>query len=308
MLLRQWKADEPTLPDHHEAGAKEAVAEYQGARDLPAGFWVWQKPYWFVFRDGPGRTLEPRQWGPEAACGPPDAHEPGAQRAVWSLKRGEAKSEWLLLEYDEAVKLVSVEVHETLNPGALASIAILRPNGELVELWRAAEAKPVGDKERVLKLDMPLGFQAERVLLRFDSKKVAGRTAIDAVGLKDDKGKLHWAARAEASSSLAEIQRLLGLRGMILRPAAVPAPRPLRIELDKPPVEVDRFAALRAAAFGLRRAGVLVPAAGVVPAAAPGPGAEGDAEKMLRERVAELEAKVVELEESLARERAKARK
>src|SRR5262245_20109413 len=66
MLLRQFRADEPALPERSEAGFREATAQYQGARDIPAGHWVWQKPYWFVFRDGPDAAVQQRQWGPEA--------------------------------------------------------------------------------------------------------------------------------------------------------------------------------------------------------------------------------------------------
>ena len=34
MLLRQFRADEPALGEHHEAGARPAAAVYQGARDV----------------------------------------------------------------------------------------------------------------------------------------------------------------------------------------------------------------------------------------------------------------------------------
>src|SRR5262245_6806840 len=99
MLRCQFRADEPTLPDHHEAGEKPAVEVYQRARNVPAGFWVWQRPYWFVFRDGPGTVLIPRQWGPEVACGPPDVPAPGDSPSAWATKDTDAANEWLLLEY-----------------------------------------------------------------------------------------------------------------------------------------------------------------------------------------------------------------
>jgi hypothetical protein len=307
MLLKQFKADEPMLPARHEAGEKPAMAEYQDARDLPAGFWVWQRPYWFVFRDGPDTTSEQRQWGPEAACGPPDTPGPGDSGSAWAMKTRDAKCEWLLVEYDAPVKLVSVEVHENFTPGALVSIEVLRPDGELVELWRG-EAKPVADKGRVLKLDVPLGFVAERVLLRFDSEMVAGWNEIDAVGLKDDKGKMHWAKRAEASSTYADVAGdAAPPAGVILRPVPVLAPAPLRIEFERPALdlllEAKRVPVLRPARLPL-----LAPAPLPVAVPAPGPVADGAAEQKLQERVAELEARVKALEEALVREKAKAGK
>src|SRR5688572_19223545 len=66
MLLRQFRAEEPALPDRHEAWHREATAAYQAARDIPAGNWVWQRPYWFVFRDVGGPPHR-RSWGAEAA-------------------------------------------------------------------------------------------------------------------------------------------------------------------------------------------------------------------------------------------------
>jgi hypothetical protein len=300
MLLRQFKADEPMLPDRHEAGAKPAMAEYQSACDVPAGYWVWQKPYWFVFRDGPDTAPQPHGWSAAAACGAPDTPEPGHHETAWAAREPDALREWLLLEYDAPVKLVSVEVHETDNPGALAAISILQPDGEELELWRAGESKPVAEKARELQLDVPLGFVAERVLLRFHSEQIPGRSAIDAVGLKDDKGTMHWASRAEASSTFAatvEAVRIGALRGVVLRPVApaipprVVPPRP-RFVLEGPRLDVEQVVVRRAPA------GALVPAAAAV---------AGEVEK-LRAQVAELQAKVKVLEEALAREKAKQEK
>jgi hypothetical protein len=298
MLLRQWKADEPTLPDRHEAGAKAAIAEYQGARDLPAGHWVWQRPYWFVFRDGPDATVAQRQWGSEAACGAPDTPEPGDHGTAWATREQDEKGEWLMLEYDAPVKLVSVEVHETYNPGALEAIAILQPDGEELELWRTPAVKEAVEKGRVLQLDVPLGFQVERVLLRFASDKVPGWNEIDAVGLKDDRGKLHWARRAEASSTYAEATAAGagappgGGGAVVLGGAAF---RPVRVGVAPFPVELPRIELeVKPMVLPLRFAAPLVAA----------PAADAELLREMRGRVAELEARVAELEAELAREKA----
>lgn len=221
MLLRQWKADEPALPEHHEAGWKEATQHYLGERRIPEGFWVWQRPYWFVFRDGPERTPQQRQWGPEAACGAPDTPQPGDHGTAWAPREQDDRGEWLLLEYEQPVRATALLVHETFNPGAVAAVAILTPQGEQLELWRNREVKASAEQGRVLTIDLPLGFDVERVMVSFESESVAGWNEIDAVGLRDDKGTVHWASRAEASSTFADVAPQVAgrgaLRGLALR-------------------------------------------------------------------------------------------
>ena len=221
MLLRQFKADEPALPEHHEAGWKAATGLYQGERQVPEGFWVWQRPYWFVFRDGPERPPQQRQWGPEAACGAPDTPQPGDHGSAWAAKEQDDRGEWLLLEYAQPVRATALLVHENFNPGALAAVAILTPQGEQLELWRNREVKAVAEPGRVLTIDLPLGFEVERLMLTFASESVAGWNEIDAVGLRDDKGQVHWASRAEASSTFADVAPQVAgrgaLRGLVMR-------------------------------------------------------------------------------------------
>jgi hypothetical protein len=221
MLLRQFKADEPALPEHHEAGFRGTTQVYQGERRIPEGFWVWQRPYWFVFRDGPERTPQQRQWGPEAACGAPDTPQPGDHGSAWAPKEPDDRGEWLLLEYEQPVRATALLVHENFNPGAVAAVAILTPQGEQLELWRNKDVKAATEPARVLTIDLPLGFDVERVLVSFESENVPGSNEIDAVGLRDDKGNVHWASRAEARSTFADVApqvgRLGALRGLNFR-------------------------------------------------------------------------------------------
>ena len=321
MLLRQFRADEPALGEHHEAGAKPATAVYQGARDVPAGFWVWQQPYWFVFRDGPGTAPEKRRWGTEAACGAPDTPAAGDQDTAWATREQDAKGEWLLLEYSTPVRVTSIEVHENFNPGAVVAVAILTPQGEELELWRNHDVKAPPDAARILQIDIPLGFEVERVKLTLASEAIVGWNEIDAVGLRDDKGKVHWADRATASSTYADA----------VAPAApVAAGAPVRLGVFQPmarvpvvqmpvvqmpivqmpivpvpiaPVPVDRGALPR---LVLQAPPLQVwPRAGAIePLQIAWPAANGAEKEQLQKRVAELEAKVKELEAELARAKA----
>lgn len=296
MLLRQFRADEPALPERHEAGVKPAMAGYQGHKDLPAGHWVWVKPYWFVFRDGPDATPQNRQWGPEQACGAPDTREAADRATAWATLEQDTAGEWLLLEYSAPVRVVRIDVHENWCPGALAALAILTPQGEEIELWRHAEPKAPAEPGRVLQLDVPVGFVVERVLLRFASEKVPGWNEVDAVGLLDDKGKQHWANRAEASSTYAvQLEQQAAGGALVVAPAGGGLQRaPLAVDA-LPAVELPRVRIV----VSPERAAPDVPAAAeVAPAAAE--------ITQLRARIAELEAQVKRLEAELQRERGKA--
>jgi hypothetical protein len=290
MLRCQFRADEPTLPDHHEAGEKPAVAVYQKARNVPAGFWVWQRPYWFVFRDGPESAAQQRPWGPETACGPPDVQAPGDSALAWAMKDEDAADEWLLLEYGAPVRVTSLEVHETFNPGAVRAIAILLPNGEELELWRAKDNAAPENPGRILQIDVPVGFEVERVKLYFASEAVRGWNEIDAVGIKDDKGKVHWAKSADASSSYADSQAPAGGQVFIggWQPMAVQFIQPINIELPRVVVQAQE---VNVGAFQL-------PPIQLQPA-------DDDEKKQLRERVAELEAIVKQLKAELEQAKAK---
>lgn len=303
MLLRQFRADEPTLPERHEAGSKPATATYQGARDVPAGHWVWRRPYWFVFRDGPGDAPPQRQWGSEAACGPPDTPQAGDSVTAWAMNERDAKDEWLLLEYETPVRATAIEVHETFNPGALAAVSILTPQGEVLELWRNREIKAPEEKGRVLQIDLPLGFEVERVLLQFASDAVPDWNEIDAVGLRDDRGKVHWANRAEGSSTYADTAAKAAAPGIVglgaARALVLPAfrvqPIRLQVELPRLVVQAREVQVAQPLLWNVQRQRAAVQVAPV----------DGDAEKkQLAERVRELEAKIAELQAELARSKA----
>jgi len=297
MLLRQFRADEPALGERHEAGARPATPTYQGARDVPAGHWVWRRPYWFVFRDGPDQAAWQRPWGPEAACGPPDTPQPGDSGSAWAMNERDAKDEWLLLEYERPVRATAIEVHETFNPGALEAVSILTPQGEVLELWRNRDVKAAEEKGRVLQIDLPLGFEVERVLLQFASDAVPDWNEIDAVGLRDDKGKLHWASRAEGSSTYADTNARPAppvVLGLGAQPLAWPAiqVQPLRVQVELPRLVVQarevQVAQPLVWARAQRRQAVPLPV-------------EDAEKKQLHERVRELEARVAELQAELAR-------
>ena len=274
-----------------------------------------------MFRDGPDRPAQQRQWGPEAACGPPDTPQPGDHGSAWAPKEQDDRGEWLLLEYEQPVRATALLVHENFNPGAVAAVAILTPQGEQLELWRNKEVKAATEPARVLTIDLPLGFDVERVMVSLESESVPGWNEIDAVGLRDDKGKVHWASRAEASSTFADAAPQVAGRGALRRLALrnvqfQPQLQQLQVNVQQMQrnfanvqVELGRIAGPDGKGLELPR----------VFKAADVQGLKADAQRrrvlvranddektQLQQRVAELEQRVKQLEAELTR--AKARK
>ena len=307
MLLRQFRAVEPQHAARFEAGWRPACARYQDARDVPAGHWVWAAPYWFVFRDGPGTTATNRAFGPEQACGAPNTAAPGDRPTAWATDREDARDEWLLVEFAGPLRAMALEVHETFKPGALAAVSVFTPAGEEIEVWRNRTPQPTREPNRVLRIDLPVGFLTERVRLQLASEAVPGWNEIDDVGVRDEKGVTHWATRAEASSTFAA-RAGAAPAGVALAPAGGAPAGGVDAEVGQLVLEMGRLEALPRAAGGVT---IELPRVGVAPA----PGALGailrdDAAKAgaaaaaQQARITALEARVAALEAELARLRA----
>jgi hypothetical protein len=118
--------------------------------------------------------------------------------------------EWLLLEYGQPVRATAAPVHENFNPGAVAAVAILTPQGEQLELWRNKDVKAATEPARVLTIDLPLGFDVERVLVSFECENVPGSNEIDASVCATTRATCTGPGRAEASSTFADVAPQVG--------------------------------------------------------------------------------------------------
>ena len=231
MLLRQIKvpADRDSYGDFSDYGSYGAT-DYALYRDLPAGYWVYVAPYWYIWRDVKAQRPAKRSWGPEQATGPPDTEEAGDFQTAWASRTEDGQDEWLLLEYAEPVRPREVRVHESYNPGALARMTMFRLDGEEVEVWKGKDPSPVGSTKGISVIPVRLNFRTTRVKLYLNSREVPGWNEIDAVGLQA-RGKTHWASAADASSTYAEI----------VAPPAVPAPDPDAAALSRLENEVRQL-------------------------------------------------------------------
>ena len=143
-------------------------------------------------------------WGPDQAAGEPDTPGAGDYSTAWCSETPDGKDEWLLLDYDEAVRPTAVKVYETYNPGALSKVCVFGPDNKEVEVWSGKDPTPVGSGKGVSEIKFSTEFEIRRVKIYLNSKEVKGWNSVDAVGLVDSEGKTHWALSAQASSIFIE--------------------------------------------------------------------------------------------------------
>ncbi len=172
-----------------------------GKTAVPAGYRVYAAPYWFIWRD---QRSEKRRWGPEQLTGEPDTLQAGDFSTAWAAKTRDEQDEWLLLEYDAPVLASGVAIYETYNPGAINKITAFTLDGTEEEIWAGRDNPPL-DAIFINQKNFPRPFKTNRLKIYLDSKNVPGWNEIDAVGLTDKTGKLHWASNAECSSTYAQI-------------------------------------------------------------------------------------------------------
>ena len=207
MLLCQIKVekDAENYGDFKDYGFSN-TPEYADQKDLPAGYWVYVAPYWYIWRDLTAVSSQraKRNWGPEQATGEPDTMMAGDIVTAWASASQDGQEEWLMLEYGEFVAPTAVLVHETYNPGALYRVTAFRPDGEEVELWKGADPTPSTSDMGVSEIPVRTNFKTNRIKIYLDSPNVPGWNEIDAVGLRDKAKKTHWAVAADASTTYAQ--------------------------------------------------------------------------------------------------------
>lgn len=200
MLLLQVEApeDEATWGEFNDRGFHPEGAVGKDV-NVPAGYRVYAKPYWFIWRD---KRMEKRPWGPEQLIGEPDTKEAGDYQTAWASKSQDDQDEWLLLEYDAPLVASTVSIYETHNPGAVTKISAFGLDGHEEEIWTGRD-NPAQGTVFINQKNFPRPFKTNRLKIYLDSKSIAGWNEIDAVGLSDRAGKIHWATNAEASSTYA---------------------------------------------------------------------------------------------------------
>jgi hypothetical protein len=106
----------------------------------------------------------------------------------------------LKLEYEAPVKAVAVLVYESFNPGAVRDVVGYDSAGKEFPVMTGRKPDSA-NKSGILSIALSDRLEIAALKLTLDTKAVAGWNEIDAVGILDAEGKVHWAKSATASSS-----------------------------------------------------------------------------------------------------------
>jgi hypothetical protein len=143
-------------------------------------------------------------WSPEQATGEPNTPGSGDCVSAWASLTPDEADEWLIVRYAAPVAATAIHIHETFHPGAVVRIASFE-NGKENVLWAGEDPVVIADGRGVAEIPVDTGRPIAALKIFIDSKAVFGWNEIDAVGLLDASGTMHWATEAEASSTYAEL-------------------------------------------------------------------------------------------------------
>lgn len=201
MLLAQIEVpvDRADYGDFKDHGYWTTPA-WRGYTNLPAGYWVYVAPYWYIWRD----VARPRPRGPEQATGEPNTPQLGQFSTAWASREADNQSEWLIAEFATPVVASAVKVCESHNPGAINKITAFGLDGKEVQIW-AGEAAPLAATAVVVnQKEFPRPLKTNRVKIYLDSPRVPGWNEIDAIGLIELGGAVQWASAVACSSTYSE--------------------------------------------------------------------------------------------------------
>lgn len=145
-------------------------------------------------------------WSASQATGKPDTPQAGDHPTAWASRTPDGQQEWLELIYAQPVEVTALLVYETHNPGAVATVLTLdEETGHLEIAWTGKDPTSPDRPQGVSVITFPARPKTKLVRLVLDSPGVPGWNEIDAVGLLDGAGQVHWAVEARASSSFATV-------------------------------------------------------------------------------------------------------
>lgn len=145
-------------------------------------------------------------WYPVQATGAPDTTGYGDITTAWASATQDDQSEWLEVEFGDSIASSQLDVYETYNPGAIYQVDLYGKNDRIVATWSGHDPTSPYVNSGVSKIPVSTYEPITKARLYLDSTRVPGWNEIDAVGLRDTKGKIHWATAAKASTTYGVVQ------------------------------------------------------------------------------------------------------
>jgi beta-lactamase regulating signal transducer with metallopeptidase domain len=140
-------------------------------------------------------------WSAEQLTGAPDAQAGADDRRAWASATADGQGEWIEVSYEQPVHAVAVLIFETHNPGAIGSVKVFESEDKWYWALDSRPARPIAKNSQVTTITLSGERPINKVRITIESVSVPGYNQIDAVGLLDPKGQIHWANSATASSA-----------------------------------------------------------------------------------------------------------
>jgi hypothetical protein len=141
------------------------------------------------------------QWEPIQATGAPDSLSPGDSSSAWCPATAEGGAEWLILDYGGSITPTSIVLHENYEPGAVVRVTHYPLIGRERTLWEGTYQPQVSPTGHIATLPVSTPLATTRIKVYLDTATIPGWNEIDAVGLVDSSGQVHWATAAKGSST-----------------------------------------------------------------------------------------------------------
>ena len=153
-----------------------------------------------------------RPWGPEQLIGPPS--QTWRAQMTWCPAAINAR-EHIEATFETYVKATEVVVHTSPTADVVLKIVGFDKNDKTIEIGKNKRFQKKQPTVFTLKIDGDV--RINRLKLDLDCGKNPNWIYVDAIGLKDEKGKMHWIDWATTSSSYArgEIPKLIRHRHLL---------------------------------------------------------------------------------------------
>ena len=197
-------------------------SSYGGQQNIKPGYWVYVYPNWYIWQTDEAMIAEPQAlgiflqqeipqpanglpgWDAKQMVGPPNTLRPGDNQTAWASTTEDDSKVWIELVYEAPMKATEIQIYETYNPGAVYQVSAFVDDKE-IRIWKGKDPTTPDQRMGISKIPLKADLEEfSRIRIYLDSPRVAGWNEIDAVGVLDDRQKIHWAVDASASSNYSQ--------------------------------------------------------------------------------------------------------
>lgn len=115
-----------------------------------------------------GSSFSDPEWSAQQATGRPDTFRCGDLQTAWASAAPDSV-DWLELQYETAVYVTAVNVHQSFNPNQVAQVQLIAPDGEALTIY---ERPPVP-------VDQPCPFTLSVEIEKTERRYAAVRLSVD---------------------------------------------------------------------------------------------------------------------------------